>query len=91
MRKKKKTAVEQILEDRPATHGSFAVGAAFTQGVMRMAEKMPAWPQMTDVEREGFHMIIHKLHRALAGDPHCAEHWNDAAGYAARVAEQATN
>lgn len=79
---------KQLIQIRPTTHGDFTDGARFTQSVMRLAEKMPSWRRMSDVQREGFHMIIHKLQRALAGDPNHAEHWIDISGYAELVANR---
>lgn len=80
--------VKKILADRPKTHGDFTDGARFTQEVLRVAAAMPAYASMTAVQREGLHMIVHKLQRALAGDPDFAEHWHDVAGYANLVADR---
>jgi hypothetical protein len=37
------------------------------------------------VQREALDQIAVKLARILAGDPTCAEHWRDLAGYAWRA------
>lgn len=81
-------AVKKILADRPRTHGDFTDGARFTQSVLRLASQMPGYESATDVQREGFHMIVHKCQRLLAGDPGFAEHWHDIAGYANLVADR---
>ena len=80
--------VKRILKTRPTTHGDFTDGARFTQQTLRLAEKMPGYARASDVQKEGAHMIIHKLQRAFAGDPDYAEHWHDMAGYANLVADR---
>lgn len=80
--------VKSILKARPTTHGDFTDGAEFTQSVMRIAEKMPSYEGASAVQKEGLHMIVHKLQRCLAGDPDFAEHWHDIAGYAQLVADR---
>lgn len=79
---------KEAITIRPRTHGDFSEGAAFTQSVMRLAGELPGYCLMNDVEREGFHMIVHKLQRITAGDPHFKEHWVDIAGYAQLVADR---
>ena len=81
-------AVKQILDERPKTHGDFTDGARFTQSVLQLAATMPGYSRATAVHKEGFHMIVHKLQRILAGDPDFAEHWHDVAGYANLVADR---
>jgi hypothetical protein len=48
----------------------------------------PSWQRMTPAQKEGVEMIVHKLCRALCGDPNHKDHWLDIAGYATRVAEE---
>lgn len=67
---------------RPSTHGKFEDGAAFTQAVVDLARQQVSWNKMTPGQREAFHMIIHKSHRILTGDPDVKEHWVDIEGYA---------
>jgi hypothetical protein len=75
---------------RPSTHGDFTDGARFTQSTMDLAMTLPGWQRMTPVQREGFHMIVHKLQRVAAGDPDYAEHWVDISGYGDLVAKRCT-
>ena len=83
-----KSRGRKIIEERPSTHGDFSVGAAFTQSVLRLAADMPGYQKMTHVQREGFHMIVHKLQRIAAGDPNFRDHWDDIAGYAHLVGDR---
>jgi hypothetical protein len=82
----KKNLGQKLIEKRPKTHGDFSDGARFTQAVMKLAMAMPAWERATDVQKEGIHMIVHKLQRALAGDPGFADHYADISGYAELIA-----
>lgn len=80
--------VTEILAERPSTHGDFTVGANFTQSVEGLARSMPGHKVMNEVQREGFHMIVHKLQRICAGDPNHKDHWDDIAGYAKLVSDR---
>lgn len=67
---------------RPKTHGNFAEGAAITQGVMKLIMGGVKWERMNAAKKEALHMIVHKIHRIVTGDPNHLDHWNDIAGYA---------
>ena len=71
-----------LTQARPKTHGSFAEGAAITDKVMRALAGGSRWDKMSPVKREATHMIVHKLHRIVTGDPMHKDHWDDIGGYA---------
>jgi hypothetical protein len=77
---------EEVIEERSKTHGNYSDVAAFAQAVMRAVEATPNWPLLSDVHRDGIHMIMHKVSRALNGDPMEPDHFDDIAGYAKLVA-----
>jgi len=81
----------EAIAARPRTHGDFTEGAQFTQSVMHIAAAMPGYAQASSVQREGFHMIVHKLQRIAAGDPNFRDHWVDIAGYAQLVADRCSD
>lgn len=78
----RKLEAKTLIAIRPTTHGDFAIGAKFTQAVMRAAAESPSWSTMSDIHKECFHHIVQKLQRVVCGDPNFKDHWDDAAGYA---------
>jgi hypothetical protein len=76
-----------FLSERKRTHGDFADVSRCAQNFKEIARSSPAWPRMTPVQREGIEMILHKICRALSGDPNFRDHYIDAAGYGLRIAE----
>jgi hypothetical protein len=76
----KKLTVEQTLANRERTHGSFRRHAQIAQELKSLAHFESA--RLTHTEAEALDMILHKIARVLAGDPHFADHWHDIAGYA---------
>ena len=72
--------------DRQATHGEFEFFSSVSQnlkGILRSAE-----PDLTDAQVEALEMICHKMARILTGNPNHKDHWEDIAGYAARISEK---
>lgn len=80
--------IETTLNERQGQYGSFCSNALFTQAIMREVEKCPAYQNGSDVEREAFHMIIHKLARLICGDMSHIDSWRDIEGYARLVREE---
>jgi hypothetical protein len=76
------TDIEALVAERATKHGDFTYQASITQDFKRIAHAAPRWPVMSDVQREGMEMILHKAARILAGDPYFADHWDDIGGYA---------
>lgn len=79
---------DELLETRKKTHGDFTHNAAFTQGAMDLAQAAPNWPRLSPVQREAVHMILHKIARALVGNPDESDHFDDIAGYARLVSQR---
>lgn len=78
-RSKKAIALTAI---RGPVHGNFAEGAGITQSIMDMLSKASSWPRMNAAQKESVHMVIHKVHRIVTGNPNHQDHWDDIAGYA---------
>lgn len=74
--------LDQILRQREKQHGRFCDHAVITQSFKQIAHDSPGWDRLTDTQREGVEMILHKLGRILAGDPNHHDHWDDIGGYA---------
>ena len=74
--------VDATLSERRGTHGEFAENARIAQALKDVMRDADGWERLTPSEREALEMIVHKVGRVLAGDPHYADHWHDIAGYA---------
>lgn len=75
----------EILEERGKTHGDFSYNAEISQGLKRLVKGTENYDRLPDVMKESLDMILHKIARALAGDPFHEDHWDDIAGYAILV------
>jgi len=79
--------IENILEEREKTHGSFRTHAFCTQQlkfVLKDVQKM-ADTELSYQQQEALDMICHKLGRIVAGNPDTQDHWDDIAGYSTLV------
>ena len=80
--------VEEILADRGSSHGDYVVQAKIAQALKGVIRSGPSWVRMTEVERDSLEMIAVKISRAVTGDPHHKDHWDDIAGYSTLVSKQ---
>lgn len=80
--------VEAILANRQKTHGDFSDNARVMQALKRVVHAEKGWNDLTDVQREAVHMILHKIGRILSGNPDVHDHWDDIAGYAKLVSDR---
>lgn len=80
--------IENILEQRGTTHGDFSDNARFSQQLKFIVEMSPNWDNMSDVQREALHMILHKISRICAGNPDFIDAWRDISGYATLVSDR---
>lgn len=70
-----------LTKARGPVHGNFAEGATITQGVLALVQSGSSWPRMSAAKKEAIHMIIHKIHRIVTGNPDHKDHWDDIGGY----------
>lgn len=88
--------VQDILNEREKTHGSFEVHALVTQDLKSTVQGLfdlsgpngaprSPWSQLSDTQRESIDMILHKIGRIMAGNPDHKDHWDDIAGYATLI------
>ncbi len=85
--------VQDTLNDRAKTHGSFIDNGLIIQGLKNyMRVNGFNWPHNSDSQRqltpeqcEALDMIQHKIGRILSGNPNEPDHWRDIAGYATLV------
>jgi hypothetical protein len=81
------TTTDALLADRGKTHGDYSVHANITQNTKDLWRAHTGWERLNKEQRETLDMIAHKVGRALAGNPHFADHWDDIAGYARLVSK----
>lgn len=76
------------VKTRDAKYGGFENVARITQQFKTMLKGCPSYLQMTDVEKEGLEMVLHKCARLMSGDPHHRDSWHDIQGYAKLVEDR---
>jgi hypothetical protein len=82
-----KEPIDKLLIEREKTHGPYKVKAKIIQDLKCAMELTEGWDNLNDMQRESLHMIAHKIGRILSGNPNCADHWDDVAGYARLVSK----
>ena len=80
--------VDQILEQRSETHGSFIANAGTAQALKRVLHMNENWHHLASDQREALDMICHKMARIMNGNPNFNDHWSDIAGYATLVVKR---
>ena len=77
-----KQTVNEILQERQSTHGTFSESATTVQRLKGIMRATPNWDRLSNAQREALEMIQHKLGRILHGDPNHLDSWADVQGYA---------
>lgn len=80
-----KPDIHETLASRQLTHGSYLDNATITWAVMDSLSTGAHWDQLHPAMKESLHMIAHKMHRIVNGDPFFLDHWHDLEGYAALI------
>ena len=74
--------VNEILEERKGTHGSFEDNASFMQPAKELMRQSRNWNSLSNTQKEALEMIIHKIGRIVSGNANHKDHWDDIGGYA---------
>ena len=74
--------INSTLNRRGSKYGPFEDNANMTQSMLAIIEKSPNYKDLPTQHKEAFHMIFHKISRAVCGDPMYADNAHDIAGYA---------
>jgi Domain of unknown function (DUF6378) len=74
--------LEELLQERGRTHGSFATNALLSQHMKMLFRSAPGWNGLSDIHKESLEMIALKISRILSGQAQFEDHWDDVAGYA---------
>jgi hypothetical protein len=80
--------ITDILQQRERRYGDFRDQAHFACSFKDLARTAAGWSTMTEYQREGLDMILHKIARALSGDPAYIDTWVDIEGYAKLVVDR---
>lgn len=81
----KAETIQDTLNERENTHGSYVQVANLTRSLMANMEFSKNWSELYPFQQEALHMIAVKIARALEGDADEQDHWHDMAGYATLV------
>lgn len=76
------TDIDQILEIRERTHGSFSENAFVAQQLKGIVRMSPNYNKFIPEQAEAIDMILHKIARAVNGDPMNLDTFADIVGYA---------
>jgi hypothetical protein len=74
--------VTKTLEQRGGRYGTFEANAKITQLLMRVLSTGTNFELLSDVHKEAYHMILHKIGRSVNGDPWYDDNMHDVIGYA---------
>lgn len=80
--------VRETIQERHTTHGDYVKRCRISQNLKGDMAESGGWEDLNDGQREALEMIAVKISRILAGDPDCADHWLDIAGYATLAADR---
>lgn len=73
--------IEEVLNQRQATYGSFNKNAEISQTMKYFMSQGTNYKQMPTPHREALEMIVHKIARIVNGDPNYIDNWIDICGY----------
>ena len=80
--------IEEVLNQRQATYGSFTKNAEVSQMLKYFMTQGTNYKQMPVPHREALEMIVHKIARIVNGDPNYIDNWVDNIGYSQLVIEE---
>ena len=74
--------VNEVLAERQGTHGDFVEQSDISFSLKNIIRQASGYSRLESYEAECLDMILHKISRAVCGDPHFLDHWVDIQGYA---------
>lgn len=80
--------IEEVLNQRQVTYGSFTKNAEVSQMLKYFMTQGTNYKQMPVAHREALEMIVHKIARIVNGDPNYIDNWIDICGYSQLVIEE---
>ena len=81
--------LDNTLEERHSTYGSFKEVAACSRSIQStFAMSNNYTHRISSSQKEALNMIASKIARILTGDPNHVDSWHDIAGYATLIADE---
>lgn len=80
--------VENTLDQREKTYGSFKNHSVLSQNLKAVLINSPKYWTLKADQREALEMIQHKIARILNGNPDYTDSWHDIQGYAKLVEDR---
>lgn len=80
--------VSSTLSERGSRYGDFTDHARISQEFQQVMQRTPNWERLDPVKKEGLILIVHKIARALNGDPEYQDNYHDIQGYARLIEER---
>lgn len=74
--------IDKTLKERGSRYGSFEDNADITEDLMKVIQSASSYSKLSKQHLEAFHMIFHKISRAVCGDPDYIDNIHDIVGYA---------
>jgi hypothetical protein len=81
-------AVDDTLDQREKTYGSFKDHSALSQSLKSRMKCHQGWTKLQTDQEEALEMIQHKVARIINGDPNYTDSWHDIQGYAKLVEDR---
>jgi hypothetical protein len=79
------TDIQNILDERKKTHGSFEVSSYTSQVLKDNMRDSPNWVELDMDQKECLDMVAHKIARILCGNHNEFDHYVDIIGYCTLV------
>jgi hypothetical protein len=79
------TDIQNILDERKKTHGSFEVSSYTSQVLKDNMRDSPNWVELDMDQKECLDMVAHKIARILCGNHNELDHYVDIIGYCTLV------
>jgi hypothetical protein len=79
------TDIQNILDERKKTHGSFEVSSYTSQVLKDNMRDSPNWVELDMDQKECLDMVAHKIARILCGNHNELDHYIDIIGYCTLV------
>lgn len=80
--------IQEILANRGTRYGKFKDHAKLSMKLKTIVREGRSWHIMSDSQKEGLDMILHKISRIINGDPDYDDSWVDITGYAQLVVDE---
>lgn len=74
--------VDSTLAERGARYGDFTIDAMIADQLISRLATYDGWSKLDNPHRHALRMIMTKIARIMAGDPHYRDNWLDIQGYA---------